>query len=81
MHAQIIYSDYVLVDKKFTRSIDANWRPETALDNAERRHARKNTIGHGDERKHPNQRGYFRDIQDKVAADERKEEKRIQFRR
>ena len=79
-------------DKKFTRTLDPNWTPETALRNAERSKNWEDGLGHGDaeknaryanklERIRTNKRRYFKDIEDKVAVEEGKEAKRIEFRR
>lgn len=80
------------LDKKFTQSLDINWSPDTALRNAERSRNWEDGLGHGDaeknmrdanklERIRSNKRRYLKDIEDKVALEEGKEEKRIEFRR
>ena len=80
------------LDKKFTRSLDANWSPDTALRNSERSRNWEDGLGHGDvaknaryanklDRIRSNKRRYFKDIEDKVAVEERKEDKRIEYRR
>ena len=72
--------------------MDANWSPDTALRNAERSRNWEDGLGHNDvaknaryanklERIRSNKRRYFKDIEDKVAVEEGKEEKRIEYRR
>lgn len=80
------------VDRKFKRIIDPNWRPETAMQNADRARNWEAGLGHGDmeqnakyddklQKMRSNQGKYFKDIEDKVAVENEKEVKRIEFRR
>ena len=79
-------------DRKFKRIIDPNWRPETAIQNAERVRYLEAGPGYGDmeneakcadkfQKMRSNQGKYFKEIEDKVAVEEKKEVERIEFRR
>jgi hypothetical protein len=92
MYFDVIKSPHFFPDKKFRRSLDPNWSPDTALRNAEHSRNWEDGLGHGDAKKNAryanklehmrsNKRRYFKDIEDKVAVEEGREEKRIEFRR
>lgn len=72
------------LDRKFTRIINENWSPETVIRKAVGPHNWNEQLGQNDDKCCANTLKFircFQDIEDKVALEEAKEKKRIEFRK
>ncbi|XP_046845537.1 trichohyalin-like [Xenia sp. Carnegie-2017] len=76
-------------DRKFTRIINENWSPETVIRKSVGSHNRNEQLGQNDDKccaytlkfTRSKDKRCFQDIEDKVALEEAKEKKRIEFRK